>query len=991
MLSDRQLLDVYCAHRDAEAFSVLVNRHSQMVYRTCLRICRNSANAEDATQECFLTLARQAVRITASLPAWLHRVATRAALRMKASRSVALAEDVAIVDAVDSGWMVMSDRIDEAMNGLPDDLSAVLVLHFFEGKVQQEIAAALLISQPTVQRRLAKGIARLRERLGDGGAHSLVLPLLVAEAAAPKAVPASAAQALGKIALVGVAPLPSPVSSWLVGMLAKCLAFVLAGAAIFFVLRVEESATPPSSVNQARTVAEQSPAMEADRDPVLDATISADFANSGLSETLQEIGALVRRHGLDLWMAAPYDTAWDERPLRIHAAEQTVRSVLDDIARQAQLRWHRQDNWVLFDRPLDLPRVEALLRALGEAGDQRAAFSAARELLRTGDLTAIRTMMLLLDHETPERCSGIVAALQQHVPIVLPIEWSPFLVDDEVRAALAAWWQRLPGEAVTPFSCFLVGIARVQGAQPRLRELFRDPRSERPELADPACDVLCHGIRASAAFALGRIGDVDSLAAIGDYAVDSVHGLMKLATIEALGAYRSPSAMPYLRSLWELHADEYDIRRLDEAIYVATVETDRSAIAELFAARDPLCAGKAIYHWQPSWIRRPVEQVIRSVLEMNGMNKGVSKWYVETPAEALVRGCLSLPRERGESVLQDELGRVTEAASRIAILLALATYGREEAWTEALQMYSKDRSVPVAGKAFGLVLRHRAGDKRTSDLLKRVSEGDPACDQFATILASVDDPTANRWLIEHFEKFPTALKTAVAEGLLSSVDPAVVRFRQSQLEYAEADAVESWLGDTQAEFDHALELIGNEHRVDKRSCLFTSLFYRSRLAISRFERLLGYLESIDDTEFLASCLRHLRAHYAIQAIDPVDQTERFARLLVGWTDHADTRVRHGAAKCLLRWAHNNGPSKIAIVNAMRQAAIDPEDDVTNTGRAALQNFSKWYSGWGQSANSWITVLHGEEDDVVSLREIRRLLALPDPVRPEREGPKPDNF
>src|SRR3954471_815357 len=84
--ADAACLARYAADRDAEAFSTLVERHAAMVYAACLRVCRDRADAEDAAQDAFLSLARNAGRIRTSLPAWLHAVATNAALRLRRRR-----------------------------------------------------------------------------------------------------------------------------------------------------------------------------------------------------------------------------------------------------------------------------------------------------------------------------------------------------------------------------------------------------------------------------------------------------------------------------------------------------------------------------------------------------------------------------------------------------------------------------------------------------------------------------------------------------------------------------------------------------------------------------------------------------------------------------------------------------------------------------------------------------------------------------------------
>src|SRR5580658_6939911 len=86
MTDDATCLSRYARTSDAEAFSILVQRHAGLVFAAGLRVCGNQSDAEDAAQEAFLALARHAGRIRTSLPAWLHAVTTHAALQVRRRR-----------------------------------------------------------------------------------------------------------------------------------------------------------------------------------------------------------------------------------------------------------------------------------------------------------------------------------------------------------------------------------------------------------------------------------------------------------------------------------------------------------------------------------------------------------------------------------------------------------------------------------------------------------------------------------------------------------------------------------------------------------------------------------------------------------------------------------------------------------------------------------------------------------------------------------------
>src|SRR6516162_4272806 len=87
--SDVELLRRFAAGRDADAFAALVRRHGRLVWSVCRNALGHVQDAEDAFQATFLALARGAasIRNPAGLPAWLHGVAYRVAMRVRRDAS----------------------------------------------------------------------------------------------------------------------------------------------------------------------------------------------------------------------------------------------------------------------------------------------------------------------------------------------------------------------------------------------------------------------------------------------------------------------------------------------------------------------------------------------------------------------------------------------------------------------------------------------------------------------------------------------------------------------------------------------------------------------------------------------------------------------------------------------------------------------------------------------------------------------------------------
>src|SRR5262245_50500163 len=87
---DDELLTAFAVAGDQSAFTTLIARHGAAVWAVCRSVLTDNADAEDAFQTTFVTLARASQKVCAesgSLSGWLARVAHNTALNInKASR-----------------------------------------------------------------------------------------------------------------------------------------------------------------------------------------------------------------------------------------------------------------------------------------------------------------------------------------------------------------------------------------------------------------------------------------------------------------------------------------------------------------------------------------------------------------------------------------------------------------------------------------------------------------------------------------------------------------------------------------------------------------------------------------------------------------------------------------------------------------------------------------------------------------------------------------
>ncbi len=154
----------------------VVRNHSARVYRLAYRLTGNQHDAEDLTQEVFVRVFRSLASYTpGTFEGWLHRITTNLFLdlvrRRARIRFEALPEDAERLPGPDRGPAQAYDDthfdadVQSALDALPPDFRAAVVLCDLEGLSYEEIAATLGIKIGTVRSRIHRGRHQLRTAL----------------------------------------------------------------------------------------------------------------------------------------------------------------------------------------------------------------------------------------------------------------------------------------------------------------------------------------------------------------------------------------------------------------------------------------------------------------------------------------------------------------------------------------------------------------------------------------------------------------------------------------------------------------------------------------------------------------------------------------------------------------------------------------------------------------------------------------------------------
>jgi RNA polymerase sigma-70 factor (ECF subfamily) len=157
----------------------VVTVHSAKVFRLAYRLTGNKFDAEDLTQEVFVRVFKSLATFKpGTLDGWLHRITTNLFLdqarRKQRIRFDALSEDAAArLPGNDPGpersfeFNNLDTDVAAALEALPPDFRAAVVLCDMEGLSYDEVAHALNVKLGTVRSRIHRGRAMLRESLAD--------------------------------------------------------------------------------------------------------------------------------------------------------------------------------------------------------------------------------------------------------------------------------------------------------------------------------------------------------------------------------------------------------------------------------------------------------------------------------------------------------------------------------------------------------------------------------------------------------------------------------------------------------------------------------------------------------------------------------------------------------------------------------------------------------------------------------------------------------
>jgi len=171
MMNDWQLLAAY-AEGDEAAFESLVRKFFPMVFSAAVRRLNDPHLAEDVAQSVFIIFARKAPKLSREvvLSGWFLRTTSfvaRDALkqmnrRLQREQEASAFAELEKTSGWQPAWTEAVPLVDEALFALSTGEQACVIARFFEGRSFREIGEFQRISEDAAQKRVARGLDKMR-------------------------------------------------------------------------------------------------------------------------------------------------------------------------------------------------------------------------------------------------------------------------------------------------------------------------------------------------------------------------------------------------------------------------------------------------------------------------------------------------------------------------------------------------------------------------------------------------------------------------------------------------------------------------------------------------------------------------------------------------------------------------------------------------------------------------------------------------------------
>ena len=178
-MDDAGLLKKFRNDNDQDAFRKIVEHHSGMVFRACVRDLGDENLAQDAAQAVFIILAGKASKVKGkALSSFLFNTSRLVAKNIKRgevrrkkreSEAAEMKNNQNISPDAETDWKKLKPVLNDAVDRLGREKDAV-IRHYLEGKPHRTVAQELGCSEGAVKMRVSRGLRKLKDHMRKKGA-----------------------------------------------------------------------------------------------------------------------------------------------------------------------------------------------------------------------------------------------------------------------------------------------------------------------------------------------------------------------------------------------------------------------------------------------------------------------------------------------------------------------------------------------------------------------------------------------------------------------------------------------------------------------------------------------------------------------------------------------------------------------------------------------------------------------------------------------------
>ena len=166
-------------------YRIIVERYQSMVFRTCIGFLHNKEDADDLTQEVFIQAYQSLSRFRgeSSFTTWLYRITLNASINWTRKKSGNFFHRLGLINEQKDYVLNIPDEenpeeiiireeycewVRNALDSLPENQRAAIVLSKYDNLSQKEIAEILKTTEGSVEALIQRAKANLRDKLSTG-------------------------------------------------------------------------------------------------------------------------------------------------------------------------------------------------------------------------------------------------------------------------------------------------------------------------------------------------------------------------------------------------------------------------------------------------------------------------------------------------------------------------------------------------------------------------------------------------------------------------------------------------------------------------------------------------------------------------------------------------------------------------------------------------------------------------------------------------------